>query len=411
MMIEQKNNSTLIVFILGSLSTVTPFAIDLYLPAFSQIAEEFHTTTAEISFSVSSYFIGMAIGQMLYGPLLDRYGRKNPLYAGLSLFVISCVGCIKSTDVSMLVAFRFLQALGGSVAWVAAITMVRDFFPVEKSSKIFSLLILVIGVSPLLAPTIGGFISDAWGWRAVFIVLGVIALATMLLVVTLLPDGREPDPSVSLKAKPMLLTFLGVLREPQFYTYSLAGAFSFASLFIYVAGSPVIFMEYFKVTPKAYGGIFALLSVGFIGASQLNIYLTQKFRSDLIFKVALTTQVIASLVFLFLVLNNMSGLYTTIVMLFICLACVGAMNPNATALAIAPFTKNIGSASALLGCFQIGVAALASSGVGLFKSTDSVPVVTLLAITSSIAGLILYFGLKQVGVPVLGHTEAGAATH
>lgn len=406
---NKKNSSILIVFILGALSTITPFAIDLYLPAFSQIATEFHTTTAEISLSVSSYFIGMAIGQMLYGPLLDRYGRKKPLYAGISLFLVACVGCIQSRDVTMLVAFRFLQALGGSVAWVTAIAMVRDFFPVEKSSKIFSLLVLIIGVSPLLAPTIGGFISDAWGWRAVFIALIALASMVITLVHFLLPDGREPDLTVSLKAKPMVLTFMSILQEPQFYTYSLAGAFSFASLFIYVAGSPVIFMEYYKVSPKAYGGIFALLSVGFIGASQLNIYLTQKFRSYDIFKVALIIQLFASLVFLGLVLSGAIGFYSTIVMLFICLSCVGAMNPNATALAIAPFNNNIGSASALLGCFQIGVAALASTGVGLFHSTDSLPVVVLFAITSSLASLILYFGLKKVGVPVLGRTEAPSA--
>jgi DHA1 family bicyclomycin/chloramphenicol resistance-like MFS transporter len=203
----------------------------------------------------------------------------------------------------------------------------------------------------------------------------------------------------------MIRTFLGILKEPQFFTYTFAGAFSFATLFIYVAGSPIVFMEYYGVSPRMYGGIFALLSVGFIGASQLNIWLTQKYRSDKIFKIALTIQVFTSILFLIGVLNGLLDLYATIGMLFVCLSCVGAMNPNANALALAPFTRNLGSASALLGCTQIGVAALASSGVGLFESKDALPVVILFVITSSIAGLILFIGSSRIVAVKLGNTE------
>lgn len=398
-------SKTFILFILGSLSTVTPFAIDLYLPAFSQLSAEFKTTTATISLSVSSYFVGMAIGQMLYGPLLDRFGRKPPLYAGLFVFIVASFGCTLSHSANALIGFRFFQALGGSVAWVGAVAMVRDFFPVKESAKVFSLLVLIIGVSPLLAPTVGGFISEAWGWRAVFIVLAGIATFIISLVFFFLPEGQGPDSTVSLRAAPMIRTFLGILKESQFFTYSFAGAFSFATLFIYVAGSPIVFMEYYGVSPRMYGGIFALLSVGFIGASQLNILLTRKYRSDKIFKIALTIQAFTSILFLVAVYNGLLGLYATIGMLFVCLSCVGAMNPNANALALAPFTRNIGSASALLGFTQIGVAALASSGVGLFESKDALPVVILLVITSSIAGLILLIGSSRITALKLGNTE------
>ena len=398
---EVKESNGFIIWILGALATVTPIAIDLYLPAFSQIAQDFGTTSATISLSVSSYFIGMAIGQMLYGPLLDRFGRKRPLYAGLIIFIAASIGCMKSWNVDVLVAFRFLQALGGSVAWVAAVAMVRDFFPIEKSARIFSLLILILGVSPLLAPTVGGFITTAWGWQAIFIVLAMITLLILIVVLVYLPEGHQPDPTVSLRVMPMLKTFIGVLKHPQFYTYTFSGAFAFATLFIYVAGSPVIFMEIFHVSPQVYGGIFALLSVGFIGGSQLNILLTRKHRSDKIFRVALICQVITSIVFLLGVWNDWLGLYAVIGMFFICLSCIGLINPNANALALAPFTKNIGSASALLGCTQIGVAALASSGVGLLNSTNTIPIVMLLTITSSIALMILQIGQKQIGKKVI----------
>jgi DHA1 family bicyclomycin/chloramphenicol resistance-like MFS transporter len=402
----------LIIWILGALATVTPFAIDLYLPAFTQIAIDFGTTPSTVSLSVSSYFIGMAIGQILYGPLLDRFGRKRPLYVGLVVFILASIGCMQSESVDIMIGLRFLQALGGSVAWVGAVAMVRDFFPVEESAKVFSLLILIIGLSPLLAPTLGGFIVTLWGWQAVFIVLASIAVFVLLLVLFFLPEGHKPDRTVSLKPKPIIQTFIGIIRNPQFATYTLSGAFAFATLFIYVAGSPVIFMEMYQVSPQMYGGIFALLSVGFIGGSQLNIWLTRAYKSARIFHVALLCQVLTSFLFLICVFGGWIGLYGTIGMFFICLTCVGLINPNANALALAPFVRNIGSASALLGCTQIGVAALASSGVGIFNSGDIVPIIALLTTTTSMAFVILLIGLKSVDKASLAvNSGTGPTSH
>ncbi len=393
---EVKRSNALIIWILGALATVTPFAIDLYLPAFSQIADDFGTSPATISLSVSSYFIGMAVGQILYGPLLDRFGRKKPLYGGLIIFILASLGCMQAWNVDALVVFRFFQALGGSAAWVAAVAMVRDFFPIEQSARVFSLLILILGVSPLLAPTIGGYLTTALGWQSVFIALAAITTIILIIVFVFLPEGHAPDPKVSLKPKPIITTFIQVLKNTQFHTYTFSGAFAFATLFIYVAGSPIIFMEIFQVSPQQYGIIFALLSVGFIGGSQVNIQLTKKYKSERIFYIALLFQVTTSLVFLFGVWNDWFGLYTSIGMFFILLSCLGLINPNATALAIAPFTENIGSASALLGCTQIGVAALASSGVGLFSADNTVPIVALMAGTASLALIILLAGKSRM---------------
>jgi len=399
----QFQNNKSIIWILGALYTVTPFSIDMYLPAFAQIASDLGTTQSKVSLSVSSYFIGMAMGQMVYGPLLDRYGRKQPLYAGLFIFIIACIGCLQSPTVEVLIGFRFLQALGGSVASVGAMAMVRDFYPVEKSANVFSLLMLILGVSPMLAPTFGSFISVSLGWPSVFIVLIIMVILLMIVVFFYLPEGHPPDATVSLRAGPMLKTFFDVLKQPQFYTYAFAGAFSFASLFVYVAGSPIIFMEIFQVSPKVYGGIFAMLSVGIIGGSQLNILLTRKFKNETIFRIALIVQVITSLVFVIAAANDMLSIYSTLVLFFICLSCMGLINPNAAALSLAPLTRNIGSASALLGCAQIGIAALASSGVGLFNSTSIFPVALLMAVTSLIALIILLIGKRNIkGVTITG---------
>jgi DHA1 family bicyclomycin/chloramphenicol resistance-like MFS transporter len=395
-MIDPQKNKKLILLILGALATVTPFSIDMYLPAFTQIAEEFNTTTAQIALSVSSYFIGMALGQILYGPLLDRFGRKKPLYVGLSVFILASISCTQAPDVESLIVLRFIQAIGGSVAWVGAVAMVRDFFPVEESARVFSLLILILGVSPLLAPTFGGFIATTFSWQAVFIILASIALLILLVVMFFLPEGHQPDKSVSLKAGPMIQTFIGVLKTPQFYTFAFSGSFAFATLFIYVAASPVIFMEVYQVSPQLYGGLFAFLSIGFIGGSQLNILLIKKYKSEKLFAVALIAQVINGVVFLFFALNGWLNLYSTLFFFFIALTCVGILNPNANALALAPFTKNIGSASALIGCLQIGVAAMASGGVGLSHATNILPIMILLSGTSIVALTILLMGRKKL---------------
>ena len=406
-MSEIKASNRTIIWILGALATVTPFAIDMYLPAFSQIAKDLGSTPATISLSVSSYFIGMALGQILYGPLLDRFGRKRPLYVGLILFIIASIGCMQSHDVTTLVTFRFFQAVGGSVAWVGAMAMVRDFFPVQESARIFSLLILILGVSPLLAPTFGGFITTTVGWQSIFLILAGLTVLLLIVVIFYLPEGHQPDSTISLKPKPIVENFISILKNTQFNTYAFAGAFSFATLFIYVAGSPIIFMEIYHVDPKAYGGIFALLSVGFIGSSQLNILVNRHHTSDKIFRIALFVQVATGLIFLLGVLTNSFGLYSTIVMFFICLSCIGFINPNANALALAPFTRTIGSASALMGCTQIGIAALSSFGVGLFNSTDATPIVTLIVLTSSTALLILVFGLKRIGGSIVITNASG----
>jgi DHA1 family bicyclomycin/chloramphenicol resistance-like MFS transporter len=252
-----------IVVLLGSLCVVTPFAIDMYLPAFSQMAKEFGTTSSEISLSLSTYFVGFAIGQMLYGPLLDRYGRKRPLYFGLAAYVITSMACAYAPSLRAFAMLRFLEALGGCVAQVSAIAMVRDFFPVQESAKIFSLLFLMIGTSPLLAPTVGSLIVAGVGWRWIFWLLAVIALAILIAVILLLPEGHQPDRTVSLKPGPMVRGFWAILRDPQFLTYALAGSFSFAGLFAFVAGSPVIFMDGFHMQAKAFGMVFAVLVGGF----------------------------------------------------------------------------------------------------------------------------------------------------
>jgi MFS transporter, DHA1 family, multidrug resistance protein len=290
---------------------------------------------------------------------------------------------------------RFIQALGGCVASVAAMAMVRDFFPVEKSASVISLLVLILGASPLLAPTLGSFIVSWWGWHFVFIMLAVITVIILLAVFFFLPEGHVPDKSISLKPAPIIKGFKEVLTNPLFYVFALAGSFSFSGLFVYVAHSPAIFMNHFNLNEKLYGGLFALLSVGFIGGSQLNHILTKKCSNRQILKTVLLIQVITATVFLIGAVQQWYGLTAVIVLLFILLSCCGITYPNAAALCMAPFSKNAGTASSLLGFIQIGIGGLISGCVSMLPFNAVTAMSFIMAVTTIVALAILLLGQKM----------------
>jgi DHA1 family bicyclomycin/chloramphenicol resistance-like MFS transporter len=378
-----------IIILLGALSLVSPFAVDMYLPAFSSVAAQFHTVTAAISLSLSSYFIGFALGQIFYGPLLDRYGRKSPLAAGLLVYIAASLGCTHPPDLRTLVALRFLQALGGSVAQVSAVAMVRDFFPPQQSARVFSLVFLVIGVSPLLAPTIGSLVMTWFGWPSIFVLLAVIAVSILSVVLLFLPEPHTPDHAMSLHPIRLAGTYLRLLKQPQFCTYAIAGAFSFSGLFSYVAGSPIIFMDGFHVSAQAFGAIFAVLTGGFIAGNQLNVVLLRRTTSRRIFSAALSVQLLIGILFLAGTGLHWLTMAPTLILFFLFLSCIGLTYPNAAAIALAPFSRNVGSASALLGFIQMGTGAVMSMGIAAFGAGA---VITLLASTAFISVAVLEIG-------------------
>lgn len=279
-----------LILILGSLTALGPFSIDMYLPGFSGIAKDLNTTVAKVSMSLSSYFIGISAGQLLYGPLLDRFGRKKPLFIGLLVYILASLGCVYVADIDSFILLRFVQAIGSCAATVASVAMVRDLFPVKDIPKVFSLLMLVLGLSPMLAPTIGGYVTEDYGWHTVFFILMCMGIAILIAAQVGLPNSYKPDTSISLKPKPIISNFLKVLKEPQFFTYAFTGSISFSGLFTYVAASPIIFMDIYHVDAKTYGWIFAFMSVSFIGSSQLNSVLLKKFSSQQMIFGALITQ-------------------------------------------------------------------------------------------------------------------------
>ena len=385
-----------LILILGSLTALGPFSIDMYLPGFSGIAKDLNTTVANVSMTLSSYFIGISAGQLLYGPLLDRFGRKKPLFIGLLIYILASLGCVFVTDIDTFIGLRFIQAVGSCAATVASVSMVRDLFPVKDIPKVFSLLMLVVGLSPMLAPTIGGYVTAYYGWHTVFLILMCMGIVILVASQFFLPNTYKPDTSISLKPRPIITSFISILKEPQFYTYAFAGAIAFSGLFTYVAASPIVFMDVYKVDGKTYGWIFAFMSLSFISASQVNSLLLRKFKSEQMIFGALISQSFIVILFLILSLNDVLGLYGTIVMLFLFLACLGISNPNTAGLTLAPFSRNAGSASALMGAIQLGLGAFVSFAVGVFVSRSVVPMVIIMTSTTLLAFLILILGRRKI---------------
>ena len=384
------------ILILGSLATISPFSIDMYLPGFPRIATDLNTTIDKVQLSLTGYLIGICIGQILYGPLLDRFGRKKPLYAGLIIYMLASIGCAFTTSVNALIIMRFFQAIGGCVGLVASQALVSDIFAKDKRAEVFSMITLVIAISPMIAPTVGGYVTAAFGWNWIFFILSGIAVAILSGVYFFLPTGKEPDTSVSLKPQAVLGSFFTVLRQPQFLIYTLAGGLATAAPFAYIAGSSDVFMNIYKVTEQQYGWIFAFLAVAMIGSTQLNHFLLKKYNSEQIIKTTLLYQSVVGTLLVLGVYNNWYNLYTLIGMMFIFLTGQGLTGPNTSAISLAPFKKHTGSASALMGSWRMGAGAIISIIVSVLHNNTAIPMVGMMAACSLVSLVILFVGNATV---------------
>lgn len=384
------------IFTLGVLSAMGAFSIDMYLPGFPDIAKDLHTTIAHVTLSITSFFIGISVGQLVYGPLLDKYGRKKPLYVGLVVYLITSIACAYAPSANALIGIRFLQALGSCAGMVASRALVRDIFPVNENAKIFSLLMLVLAISPIIAPTVGGYVTAALGWQSIFFILASISAITIVLVYFTLPDGCAPNTSLSLRPRQVTSDFLEVAKVPQFYTYAFAGAIASSGLYAYVAGSPFVFMEIYKVSERHYGWIFAFIAIGLIGASQVNTLLLRKYTSEQITMVTLFCQCLAGISLALGAWFHLLGLYSTIFLIWVFLSTQGFAFPNTSALSLAPFTKNAGTASALMGAIQLGIGAISTALVSILNNGTAIPMAAVMCACAVCSFTILLIGRRKI---------------
>ncbi len=394
--IQSGQNKFHLILILGLLAAIGPFSIDMYLPAFPDIAKTLHTSVSSVMLSLSSFFIGISVGQLVYGPLLERFGRKKPLYIGLVIYALSSIACATTLSVHGLIVYRLFQALGGCVGMVASRAMVRDLFEVKDNAKVFSTLMLVVAVSPIIAPTLGGYVTAYLGWRYIFGVLIVVISLILAGVYFLLPESKQPDTSFSLKPTAILSSFATIIKHPQFAIYTFTGAVAYAGMYAYISGSPYVFMVLFKVSEKHYGWIFAVIAAGLISASQCNNLLLKKYRSEQVMRYAIYIQSVIGIALASTSLFGLQDLYLTIALIFGFLCCQGFIFPNASALSMAPFGHNAGSASALMGFLQMSIGAFMSAMVSVLQNGTSLPMTGIMSFCSLSAALLLTIGSNHI---------------
>ncbi|MFO1185645.1 MAG: multidrug effflux MFS transporter [Bauldia sp.] len=374
--------------VLGLLSAVGPFAIDMYLPALPTIAADLKASTAATQMTLMVFFVTFGIAQVVYGPLADAVGRKPPLYFGLAVFTLAGIGCALAPTIGLLIAFRFLQGIGAAVCMVVPRAVIRDLHTGAEAARLMSLVILVFSVSPILAPLGGSGLIAAFSWRAVFVAAAIASLLGLLLVALVLKETRPPEKRIALDLQTIAGHYGSLLRHRRFLGITFIGGFGMASFFVFLATSSFIYIDHFGLTPTQYSLAFSVNAVGFIGASQFAGWLAQRFGLERVVGVAVSGYAAMAVAVLGLTLAGVDGLAVLVVMLFLAFACLGLVIPSTMVLALEEHGPIAGIASALGGTLQFAAGAVMIVLASLLFDGTTRPMVLLIAICS-VASLVL----------------------
>jgi DHA1 family bicyclomycin/chloramphenicol resistance-like MFS transporter len=360
------------ILILGALSAFGPLAIDFYLPGFPAMALAFGTDEKHIQTTLAAYFLGLSIGQLIYGPVADRFGRRVPLLVGVVLFTLASLACAFAPNLEWLIAARFVQALGGCAGMVLSRAIVSDKCDAVGSAKVFSQLMLVMGLAPILAPMLGGLLVNTWGWQWIFILLTLFSAACTAAVALGLPESMPADrPRQPLSGA--LGLYWSLLRDRVYLGHALTGGIAMAGMFAYIAGSPFVFIKLYGVPAEHYGWLFGSNAAGFIIMAQVNARLLAKRGPAFLLSRMVFVYLAAGAALLALCALQTAALWPLLVPLFACIASLGCIIPNASACAMSGQGSRAGSASALLGCLQFSLAAGAASLVGVLHDGSAAP--------------------------------------
>jgi DHA1 family bicyclomycin/chloramphenicol resistance-like MFS transporter len=380
---QERRERLKLILVLGALIALGPLTIDMYLPALPSITRELETTSALVQLTLTGTLIGVAVGQLLIGPLSDAFGRRLPLLLGIGVHVLASVLCVFAPTVEVLGWLRVLQGLGAAAASVTAMAVVRDRYTGVAAATVLSRLMLVLGVAPVLAPTLGGELLRYTDWRGVFVALAVAGLAMMLMAARALEETLPPERRRSGRLGGTLRAYRGILRDRTFVGLILAAGLSMAALFAYVSGSSFVLQEQYGLDEQQFAIAFGAGAVGLIGASQLNVRLLRRFRPQQVLVGTLASGLGFALLMLLTASTGFGGLPGLLLPLWAVLATVGLALPNTSALAISRHGEAAGTAAALLGATQFGVAAATAPFVGVLGNDG---LAMALVVTAGLAG-------------------------
>ncbi|WP_031044686.1 multidrug effflux MFS transporter [Streptomyces sp. NRRL F-5650] len=380
--------SLLVTLILGSLTATPPLAMDMYLPALPEVTRSLSAPAATVQLTLTACLAGMALGQIVVGPMSDKWGRRRPLLAGLAVYVVATALCAVAPNVELLVAFRLVQGLAGAAGIVIARAVVRDLYDGVAMARFFSTLMLISGVAPVVAPLIGGQILRVTDWRGVFVVLVVVGVVLGAAVWAKLPETLPVEERHAGGVGDTLRAMRSLLADRAFTGYMLAGGFAFASLFAYVAASPFVMQEIYGASAQTFSLLFGLNSIGLVVVGQINgKILVGRVRLDRVLGLGLLVVIAAATVLLLMSLGVFGevGLGPVAAALFVLMSAMGLSLPNTQALALMRVRQSAGSASALLGTSSFLIGAVASPLVGIAGEDTAVPMAVVQLVAAVVA--------------------------
>jgi DHA1 family bicyclomycin/chloramphenicol resistance-like MFS transporter len=387
--------------ILGTLTAFAPISIDMYLPGLPLIGDEFGVATASVQLTLVVFLIGLALGQLVYGPLADRYGRRGPLIAGCALYTIASVGIAIAPTLNVVIGLRLFQALGGCAGIVIARSIVRDWYDERDSARVYALLLLVTGLAPILAPIVGSVLLDSMGWRVIFWLLAGFGLFCLALALFALPESLPPERRTRTNLAASLGVYGALLRDRPFMGYALAGGLSFGGLFAYISGSSAVLIDGYGVSSTLYSLLFGVNAAGMVAAAQFNSWLRDRFSSATV--MAAATAAGAAMALLMALMALMNALLPFVLLpLFVAVATTGLVSPNTAAAAMAPQGGRAGSASAMLGAIQFGVGASIGSLASVFSDGSAVPMGLIMACAAAATFAVLQWVVLQQAAPIEG---------
>jgi DHA1 family bicyclomycin/chloramphenicol resistance-like MFS transporter len=381
-----------LIALFGLLTVFTPIAVDLYMPAFPAMAREFGTPISAVEHSLAAYFLGIAIGQAVIGPLSDRFGRRVPLLLGMGLYALGAAACALAPDPLSLDAARLFQALGGCAGTVLARACVRDIFPPGEAARVFAQMLLILSVSPLFAPLLGGWLLLVGSWRLGFWLQCGLAALTILVLIWRLPESH-PGSDRALHPVTVARDYWQILRNRHFYAYVTPVLFSAGGLYVWLTGWSHVAINVFGVSPQNFGYTFLLNGIGLVVTSQIVAHLLKRRPARLFFTGAIAIQAVAGFLALVFAWTGWGGLYGVLPFTFIYCALIGVVNSTGGGLAMTEFGHSAGMASAMMGILIYAGGAVGSLGMGAISSHSAVPM-TLLMCLCGLASFIAAIRLK-----------------